>query len=438
MGPNRMSLWVAAGAEVARRHLAALTVAAAVVLLGLGALWTRWLVTEVAGAPAQQGHHDFFAFYAAGSLIRDHLPESLYSAATLTGIERHIVDAPVGAAGYMPFLNPPASAVLVAPLSLLSEPAARVLWLALAVVLGVACVLIATAGLRPWLRALATALVLTSYPAFQAFVEGQWSFLLLLGCLCALVAARRGHSALAGIAVAALWLKPPLLLMALFWLVLTRRWRIAASAVATVLVVTAIALPWTGIGSNANYLSFLGGVTASHATGAGAAGATPWEGGLLGMEGLLGLAATVAGQQHAVLVDVLTLAASLALAGFFFSTTRDRWSTGRLTARDGMAAVCLALVLDPHLYAQDCVLIVVVLALALRESRTVAVQAALIVACTAVLDLSALDTLWTSGMPLFPPHLLTLVLIAGVVFLTRRQRAPAAARSRTLAGAALQ
>lgn len=402
-----------------RRRRVVLAAISAVVLLGLGALWLQWLVSEVAGAPAQQGHHDFFAFYAAGSLIGAHEPGLLYSAPTLTGIERHIVAAPVGAAGYMPFLNPPAAAALLAPLSVLAEPGARIVWLLVSAALAVACVLVATAGLRPWLRATALLLLLTSYPAFQAFVEGQWSFVLLVATLGALVAARRGHPLLAGLAIAVLWLKPPLLLLVLVWLVATRRWRIAGAAVVTVVAFTLVALPWTGITSNLDYLSFLGGVGASHATGAGANGATQWEGGLLGMEGLLGLAATIAGQQHALLVDVLTIAASSTLLALFVIATRTRLRRGTLTARDGMAAICLALLLDPHLYAQDCVLLIVALALALREARTPGAHLALILACTAVMDLTALDTLWTSGVPLWPPHLFTLALIAGVVLFAR-------------------
>jgi hypothetical protein len=426
-------------ARLLRRHSTVLIALAAIVLLGLGAIWTQWLVSEVSTAPTRQGHHDFFAFYAAGTLIRAHQPEWLYSATTLTGIERHILDARVGAAGYMPFLNPPAAAALVAPLATLAEPGARVLWLVGTVLLAVACVLVTTAGLRPWLRALAVALVLTSYPAFQTFVEGQWSFVLLFGCLCALIAARRGHPLLAGVAVAVLWLKPPLLLLVLAWLLLARRWRTATAAVVTVVFVTLVALPWTGWASNANYLGLLGGVTVSHATGAGALGATQWEGGLLGMEGLIGLAATIAGQQHPVIVDALTIAASLALVAFFLVATRSRWRSGTLTARDGMAAICLALLLDPHLYSQDCVLIVVLLVLALREAHTAAAQAAVIVTGAAVMDLAALDTLWTSGMPFWPPHVLTLLLIAGVVVFALRRQARArdrSAPSQVLAGSA--
>jgi Glycosyltransferase family 87 len=399
-----------------------LAAAGALVLLGLGALWMQWLISEVSSAPAPQGHHDFFAFYAAGTLLREHHPQWLYSAPALTGIERHILDAPVGAAGYMPFLNPPVAAALLSPLAGMSEPAARIVWLVVSISLAVACVLVATAGLRRELRALALALLLTTYPAYQAFVEGQWSFLLLLGCLAALAAARRGHPLLAGAALAVLWLKPPLLLLALVWLVLTGRWRTAGGALVAVVLVTAAALPWTGVQSNADYLAYLGGVGVSHAVGAGALGATAWEGGLVQMEGLIGLAATIAGQQHAVAVDALTLASSLALLAFFLLAGRARWIAGSTTVREGMAAVCVALLLDPHLYAQDCVLIIVLMAMALRRVRTPSARVAVILACCAAMDLAALDTLWTPGMPLWPPHLLTLTLLAAAVVLVWPKR----------------
>ena len=140
------------------------------------------------------------------------------------------------------------------------------------------------------------------------------------------------------------------------------------------------------------------------------------------MEGLLGLAATIAGQQHPLLVDALTAATSVALVGFFAIATWPRLRRGELSRADGVAAVCLGLVLDPHLYAQDCVLLLVALALVLRNARDPRTRLWLVLGCAAVMDLTALDTLWTSGMPLFPPHLFTLALVAMMVLLLIRQR----------------
>jgi hypothetical protein len=137
------------------------------------------------------------------------------------------------------------------------------------------------------------------------------------------------------------------------------------------------------------------------------------------MEGLIGLAATLAGQQHAVAVDTLTLAGSAAVATFFVLATRTRWAAERGGVREGVAAVCCGLLLDPHLYAQDCVLLVVAAALVLQAVRGATVQFAVLAGCAALMDLAALDTLWTPGMPLWPLHLLTLALVIATAVLAR-------------------
>lgn len=69
------------------------------ILLCAGAAWTGWLVAESTSAPTLIGHHDFFALYAAGTLIRTHQAQALYDPAALTAIERDILPVPVGAAG---------------------------------------------------------------------------------------------------------------------------------------------------------------------------------------------------------------------------------------------------------------------------------------------------------------------------------------------------
>ena len=396
----------------------------AAILLCAGAVWTGWLVGETISAPTLIGHHDFFAIYAAGTLIRNHQALALYDPAALTAIERHILPVPVGAAGYMAYLNPPAAAAAMAPLMYLPEPVARLIWLGINLVLGVACGVVATTGLRLRIRLLAVTMVMLSFPTFQTLAEGQWSLVLLLGALGALVLARRRHPYLSGAVLALLWLKVQLLVLALIWLLLLRRWRIVVSAIITVIVVTLLALPLTGSASNVDYLRFLGSVVVSHASGAGAVTPTAWEGGLLGMENLLGLFATVVGQEHATLVDVLTVASSIALVVYFLAATRRRWRRGEVTEFDGIAAVALALLIDPHLYAQDCLFMVLMLSVALRTIQRESDQAMLIVACVGLMDLAVLDTVWTTGMPLRPPHLLTIALV-GVVLLLSRTSKPA-------------
>jgi hypothetical protein len=317
----------------------------------------------------------------------------------------------------MPFLNPPAAAAFLSPLALLPEPSARIVWLGINIGAAVACALLLTSGRDIRIRLLTTVALLASFPAFQALAEGQWSFLLLLAGLGALRAAQRNNALLAGVLLSVFWLKPPLLLFVLMWLLVTRRWRIAATAVLAVVAITLVTLPWTGIASNINYIGYLGGVSLAHVSGAGAAGTTTWEGALPNMEGLIGLPATIVGQQNALAVDLITAAIAAALVVFFIFATRPHWSDRPLHPRYAIAAIALGLLLDPHLYAQDCVLIAVVIALLLPAARTLRAQAAIVIGVVAVMDLSALDTLSVEYALLRPPHLLTLVLLGSVVAL---------------------
>jgi hypothetical protein len=158
-------------------------------------------------------------------------------------------------------------------------------------------------------------------------------------------------------------------------------------------------------------------VSLAHVSGAGAAGTTTWEGALPNMEGLIGLPATIVGQQNAIAVDLITVAIAAAMLAIFIIATRSHWSDRPLGLRYAIAAIALGLLLDPHLYAQDCVLIAVVIALLLPAARTLRAQAATVIGVVAVMDLSALDTLSVEYAFLRPPHMLTIALIVSVIAL---------------------
>ena len=420
---RRAWLWVS---NFGDRHSTALLALVVLVMGLLGVVWIQSAIAEFVGPITASGHHDFFAFYTAATLVRKHQPQSLYDASVLTHLQRQIFPQPVGYAGYMPFLNPPSAAVLLSPLAALSEQSARLVWLSISLVLGAACVLVLTWGRGRRIQALAVLVVVASFPTYQTLIEGQWSFVLLLGCLGALAAARRGHYYLAGSALALLWLKPPVLVLVLLWLVLTRNWRTAAGTVGAVLVLTVITLPWAGVSSNMNYLRYLLSVSAAHVAGAGAAGQTAWEGALPNMEGLIGLAAAIVGQQNPFAVDAITGLLAAMLVGVFAWSMRRHWLDRPIALRYTLAAAGLAFLLDPHLYAQDCVLLLVLVALAFsrmppsrvsESGSSLRAQAAVLLAVGVMMDLSAIDTYWAQGLFFRPLHLLTLLLMAGVVIL---------------------
>ena len=388
---------------------------AAVVLTGIGIwLWGR-LLTEVLVPPQVAGHHDFFAFYAAAQLMSQHTPAGVYDAGALTAAERAILNAPVGAAGYMPYLNPPFAAAAQTGLANVSETAARLLWLGITLL---AAVLALWLALRPLGRRAAlfgTLAMLLSFPTYQNLVEGQWSFVLLLG----LVAALHQRGARSGAFAAVLWLKPPLALLLGAWGIATAHWRLLAGLLAALVVAVVVFLPLTGAAVYAHYIDFLWQVSLSHVSGAGASGTTAWEGGLPQMEGINGLVAAYVGQAHPLLDDVVTgvadcglLAAVAALLGWERIRRPGPWAAAAL--------VLTGLLLDPHLYAQDLVLAVLLLPLL---ARWVKQPGEVLIGAVLLLDLAVLDTEWSPSWPVpLPPHLLTWALVGTAVWLARASR----------------
>src|SRR5437660_2491730 len=68
--------------------------------------------------PFLDNHHDFLAFYSAGYLTSHGQVDKIYDPATISSLQYSIVHQSVGAAGFMAYVNPPAIAVLLAPLGL--------------------------------------------------------------------------------------------------------------------------------------------------------------------------------------------------------------------------------------------------------------------------------------------------------------------------------
>ncbi len=375
-------------------------------LLAGGAVLFTQLALEVIATPGVAGHHDFLAFHAAAQLVSGGTAAGhLYDAASITAIERHVIAAPVGAAGYMPYLTPPFGAAIQAPLGLLSEPVARVIWLLVNIPLALLCGWLATADL-PWrTRVLATACLAGTFPFFQAFVEGQWSFVMLAGCLGAVLAARSHRPAWAGLGLAVLALKPPLLIPVLVVLLCMRAWRTLATCLAAVSLVFVVTLPLVGWSTELEYAGFLVAVVGSHLDGAGAAGAAAWHGGISGMEAVNGLVAGYVGQQNVAVLDVLTVAGVAAvvarwvwIAWHVRPTVHD--PRGRWVVVAGIAAAMLT---DLHLYPQDCVLLLVALPL-LTTSVTAEWRLPVVLGVAVFLDAAWLDQLPVT------PHVFTWLL----------------------------
>ena len=382
----------------------------ALLLVAIGALLMGALLVELALPMADGAHHDFLAFYAAGKLVLDGNPGGLYDAGAITAIQRTIIPSPVGANGYMPFINPPFAAVAFAPLAALPAQASRAAWALLSVaMLGAAGAWIAR-PLPARERVAGALLLVLSFPAYHSLAEGQWSAAMLLGGLAALQAARRGSWGLAGLALATWWLKPQLLVLPLLALALDRRWSAVAWSFAAGAALTLASLPFVGVGAYVTYGGYLVQVGVSHFNGAGAVARSVWQGDLSTAEGLNGLLVGLLGQGTVVSMDVLWAILAAGLVVLWLVAARfQRPGFESVGGRRMLAAgIGIVLLVNPNLFVQDCVLVFLLLPATWPLSYAGFWRASVAVAALAAVTLI--------DQPL-ASHLFTVVLLAVVVWL---------------------
>jgi len=341
---------------------------------------------ELFGArlPLWLQHHDFMAYYSAGVLAATHRINQIYQSAPLIEIQRHIIANPVGAAGYMPFLNPPPVAYFMGLFAGLNEPTARIIWWSINLLIMAVCAWFLTKNIPPLSRIIAIAAIILSLPVFQALIEGQVSIIILAGILLAIELGRRRHPLAAGVALSVLWIKPQFAVIALILLALTRAWRALAAYTAAPALVFLILLPFTGGAIYATYLGFLFGVLGAHFTGAGAITPSVWSGALDTAEGLNGFFVSIFGQTNLHAVNVFTAITSVTLLiptiWLFIGGTRPGLNSYQRAIM--LAAIgSTVMLIDPHLYLQDVVFIFAALPL-IRTKHTFTLAIATVILVT--------------------------------------------------------
>ena len=395
----------------------------AAVLVGIGGLLVAALAAELAAPPAAPGpfpgfgplslsaHHDFLAFWAAGSLVLRGAADSIYDPVAITAVQRSVVPFPVGANGYMPFINPPFVAVAMALLAGLPEPTARAAWTVANVAVAIAAATWIARALRGWERVAGILAVALGFVAYHALAEGQWSVVMLVAGLVAVAAGRRGSWAVAGLALTFLLIKPQIFVLAVLLFAVGGRWRAIAAALAGGVGLVIVSLPVTGLALYVEYVRYLVAVVASHFSGAGAAGANAWQGSVATMEGLNGLVVGLVGQQAVGLVDVLWAVLATGVVGAWLLAARRARprlgaSAGRIVLATGIAA---ALLVNPNLYAQDCVLVFLVAEILAPDGSGPDFGT--------VIGVAALAALVLLDQTVEPWHLFPLVLLVAVVSL---------------------
>jgi hypothetical protein len=205
-----------------------------------------WKGARLLADPSILPPDDFVEYWAAGSLnVRGLNP---YDGTLLLPLERDAgrdTDEPVM------MWNPPWTLTVAMPIGVLQARVAQLLWLAVSLVLVVACAdaLWALYGGHKDRRWLSWLLALTFLPTLFVLQAGQIGPFILLGITAFLIAERAGWPWLAGAAGVLVAIKPHLVY--LFWIALAAwaflrplptRWKVIAGGLAAGIVATAIPL----------------------------------------------------------------------------------------------------------------------------------------------------------------------------------------------------
>jgi alpha-1,2-mannosyltransferase len=201
--------------------------------------WTNLLTTIRQIVPVR----DFAHFYVLGVIARERNAQALYDIDLMASIVTRVV--PGGPSAVFPPAYGPQVSVLFRPLAALPYPTAQYLWVWLSLVVYALCCYAVWRVCprlrdRPW----STALLLTAAPTLH-FALG-WVQVSAIGLACvtaAYLALRARRMVVAGLAIGMLAYKPQLGLAAAFVFIGAREWRVVAGA-----ATGASAQLWVGIG----------------------------------------------------------------------------------------------------------------------------------------------------------------------------------------------
>lgn len=216
---------------------------------------------------------DFGAFYIAGKIFNTHPPDRIYDAELHDRLyHEQFPDAPPDSR--LPYVNAPFLILPFTVLARLPYSWAYFLWLMLSVFLYIAGFFLVWRNLDgiprdAWLMAL---LLTLSFMPFlvECLAGGQTSAVGFFCLALAIVAERRGHHILSGIALSLCTYKPTLLVLILPMLVITRRYITALGFVAGCGLLTLISLlivGWQGCVGYINALLYFTETSTSAASG---------------------------------------------------------------------------------------------------------------------------------------------------------------------------
>jgi glycosyl transferase family 87 len=200
---------------------------------------------------------DYMTYHVAGRIVVEARGDCLYTVECQARVQRSLIgEEPSFSDSTLPFTSPPWLAMLVLPLQLLSLAAAFGIFTAVSLLLlGIAAWRLAWGGTGT--RLVATALVLSAWPTAMGAIRGQSSLGVAALVGLSASAALRGADGRVGLLAGLAAIKPTLLPLWGIRLIIERRWRAIAGAVAVVTLIVLLALVVVSPKAVADYPSYL-------------------------------------------------------------------------------------------------------------------------------------------------------------------------------------
>jgi hypothetical protein len=311
------------------------------------------LTIGISALPLAGRLYDFRAFYSAGWLVL-HNPTQLFDLRLQTSVQNLIV-CPMGRG--VPFYHPAYEALLYAPFTLLPYRWAYIAFAVFNLLLLLLCYQAAPPAADPRIAKVPRSLLLfLCFPAFMGIAEGQDSivFLLLACLLWRALATRRDRAAgiLLALALFKLQIALGLLLFLLLYLPSSRRTRVLLAWLPSAAAVALTCLLITGPQGMMTWLRLIASSSiASHESHRAQSVIAVYPTAMPTLNGLLYVCGARFLPTHiSFALDVLLSILVLALAIYLVRTSRT-------LATAFCAALAATLLLSPHLYLYDYVLL---------------------------------------------------------------------------------
>lgn len=318
---------------------------------------------------------DFIAFFTAGKLYLSHNLQHLYDLPTQYLFQKSIV-APIFYKGFTPYINPPFAVPFFAIFSHSSYLSGLLLWW----LFGLLMVLLVIFLLRRDLDLLKHfSMIRLSYysllfpPSLIWFIFGQNTAVSLVLYALFLVYFRRSRDFLAGIFLGLLLFKPQLCLAPGLVVLLNRRWKTIAGALITGCFWVSAITPFIGFKPLLDYvrvLPYLSDIirlrpnidSLHYAFGITTANIDYHTWGVISVFGFWSLLVDALSTRVSDMLYLFTLAAGIAY--LYKAWRKAEWQPGTRSWDLRMAgSLTLGLVLTPHLFSYDLMLLVLPIAL---------------------------------------------------------------------------